>query len=213
MTLGASRQCKRWLPLVFIALVAAACGGADEPEAVIRGADDVQVLDPGEVARIRDGLADQVNDAAPGGAASDDTIPLAEDEEGTPAALFRTFGEFRGCMDSEGQPFRGDPTSDPELQADQGYMDAIIKCATRTNIVQVLQDFATAQANLSPEEIEEQNEAFLVLQRCLEDRGWTIDVSRSASGLIQPTTFEDSEGGIDERDIEQCAAENELGID
>ena len=218
------------LLLLAAALALASCGD-DTERLVVRGVDDLQVADPDEVAAARPQLAsaaaagDEVaagpapaaaDDAAPTpppSSAPDDTIPLAEDDRTAGEKMFEAYEDFSTCLEDEGQAFSGDPRNDPELQNDSDYMDALIKCAARSNIAEVAAEYQSAQENLSSDEIREQNERFVELEDCLLDRGWDIETTTNKDGLITPSVFVSPNGEIDSRDIEQCAAERNLDID
>jgi hypothetical protein len=107
-------------------------------------------------------------------AATDDTIPLAEDDPVT--KLFSAFSEFRSCLKADGVEFIGPPDpNDPESPTnDPAYVKVLSTCAARSNILQALQEVQAAQADLTPEEIEAQNEGYLVWRDCMIDRGWKI---------------------------------------
>jgi hypothetical protein len=107
-------------------------------------------------------------------AVTEDTIPLAEDDPVT--KLFSAFAEFRSCLKADGVEFIGPPDpNDPESPTnDPAYVKVLGTCAARSNILQALQEVQQAQADLSPEEIEQQNEAYLVWRDCMIDRGWKI---------------------------------------
>jgi len=217
------------LVVVLIACGIVSCGGAGEPVYVLRDADSVRVLDPSEVERLRSeaersnavgasnvaestGSGDQETSDATGtvddGAAGSDTIPLNEDDRPPELKLFEAFGEFRSCIEDAGETIRGD-LQDPNNPAyqDPAYLELVQKCAARSDIVTVLQEVAATRASLTPDEIETRNEIFVLLKECLVDRGWTVETTTSASGLIEPTVFRGPNGSIDERDINQCLSE------
>ena len=192
--------------LAAIVLLGAGCGddGAGATALVVRDPDDVQVLTPAQVQELRSSSAG----ADDGGAidpATGDTIPL---EEVDPTQrLFTAFGELTDCMDEKGQEFKGDPRSDPALLEDTAYMDAITTCAARSDILGALTAFQEFNEGLSPEEVEERNEDFLVFEACLEDRGWTVEAAPNEKGLLSPSVFQSADGTLNERDLRQCGSE------
>lgn len=196
--------------VVAVALaLASGCGSDTETSAgavVIRDPDDQQVLTPAEVADLRDGTA-AANELGAADGGPGDTIPL-EDVDPT-ERLFTSFGEFNGCMEDGGQPFRGDPRSDPSLLEDTAYMEVIQRCAARSDILGALTAFQEFNDGLTPEQVEERNEQFLVFEECLEERGWTIEAAPDAKGLLSPSVFNSPDGGLNERDLRQCGSEVE----
>jgi hypothetical protein len=195
--------------LVAAATLVAGCSSGSS-RTVIRGADDVQVLDPDEVRAMK---AQAAGDAElTGGGGPGDTLPQNEDDRPVEQRLFEAFGVFRGCIEDAGDTIRGDllDQSNPAFR-DPEYVKLLQKCASRSGIIEVFEEFQSVRENLTPEQVEERNEGFKALQPCLEKRGWTIETSTSEIGLIEPTTFQGPNGSIDERDVQQCAAES--GID
>jgi hypothetical protein len=188
-------------------LVLAGCGTDPVDEAVlVRHPDDQQVMTPGEVAQMRTETGDANERTASGeGGATGDTIPL-EDVDPT-ERLFTSFGEFTKCMDDNGQPFRGDPRSDPSLLEDREYMDVISTCAARSDILGALTAFQEFNDGLSPDEVKDRNEQFIEFSACLEEREWTIEAAPNEKGLLTPSVFRGPDGSLDERDLRQCGNE------
>jgi len=192
---------------------------------VVRGADEVQVMSPDEVLEQRlpivpttttpgDGSvpagAPTATDAVGGEPA--ETIPLNQDDRPPEVKLFAAFGEFRGCLEDKGYQIEGnllDPNN-PAMQ-DSAYRDTVITCAARTDIVSILQEVQSTRANLTPEQVEQRNEVFIGLRDCLEDKGWTVETTTSEIGLLEPAVFQNAEGELDERDINQCLSEQNIG--
>ena len=194
--------------LLGAALLLGACGGGAEAssgDAVIRSPDDQQVLTPAEVAAMREDSAAAADAEGGAAGATGDTIPL---EEADPTErLFTAFGEFNRCMEDGGQPFRGDPRSDPTLLEDTEYMEVIQRCAARSDILGALEALQAFNESLTPEEVEERNDQFLQVQECLEERGWSVVAAPDANGLLTPSEFSSPDGGLNERDIRQCSSE------
>lgn len=217
------------LTVVVLGALVTACSGGDEVS-YVRAADDVQVMDPADVAGARPDLtggttlppdsivtADDAADttlAEVGGTGTTgaETVPQNVDERPPEIRLFEAFGKFRTCLEDKGYGIEGDLT-DPNNPAykDPAYADAVTTCAARTDIVAVLQEVQSTRANLTPEQVEQRNEVFVVLQECLEARGWTVETRTSEIGLLEPAVFQNADGELDERDINQCLAEQELG--
>jgi len=223
--------------------VLASCGSdGSTAEVVIRGADDVQVMTPAEVAAERPDLvatttapteeppaaaadadgtaavADESSSPSDAVATTDaaedaaDTVPQNVDDRPAEIKLFDAFGRFRSCLDDRGYGIDGnllDPNN-PAYQ-DPDYADAVSTCAARTDIVAVLQEVQATRANLTPEQVEERNEVFTELRDCLVEQGWTVETTTSEIGLLEPTVFQNAEGVLDERDINRCLSEQNLG--
>lgn len=191
--------------LVAAALATVGCGAeAAETTVRIQDPDDVQVVTPAELEELRSGAA---GEGGADGGGPGETIPL-EDVDPT-ERLFTSFGEFNECMEDGGQPFRGDPRSDPSLLEDTAYMEVIQRCAARSDILGALTAFQEFNDSLTPEEVEERNEQFLQFSECLEERDWTVEASPNEKGLLSPSVFQSPDGGLNERDLRQCGSEIE----
>lgn len=116
-----------------------------------------------------DGIGDGTGEDA-----GDTTIPLNESDEPASAKLLKALGVFNACLDDEGVEFIGAPSPDNPATNDPAYVDALSTCAARSNIVQALAEAESENENLSPEEIEERNESYLLWRDCMIDRGWNI---------------------------------------
>ncbi len=150
-------------------------------------------------------------------AAPDDTIPLAQADPTT--KFFTAFGTFRSCLKSEGQTFIGVPdASKPSSPTnDPAYIESLQTCAAKSNILQALQELQTAQNNLTPEQIEEQNKSYLAWRDCMIDRGWKIPEPKpDADGRLLSFGPNDSgpqiegpagEDLFDSDDFQTCASE------
>ena len=215
-------------PLAVFAVAGCAAGG---DERVVRGADEVQVMTPEEVAAARaaTGAPTAVGSTVPEGsgvtapagttdtdtdtgAGSGDTIPLNRDDRPPELKLFDAFGKFRTCIEDKGYVIQGnlqDP-SNPAYQ-DPAYRDAVSTCAARTDIINILAEVQATRADLTPAEVEERNEVFVELADCLEDKGWTVETRTSEIGLLEPVVFEGPDGTLNERDIDQCVSELNIG--
>ena len=201
----------RW-ELGVIALVLAGCGGASTESLTLRNADDIQVMTPEEVAAMKataTTVATNRDEEAPDSSdVSSDTIPLNQDDRPPELKLFDAFAEFRGCIEDSGETIRGN-LQDPNNPAyqDPEYLQLVQKCAARSDIINVLNEVQATRESLTPEQIEQRNEAFKLLSDCLKKRGWTIETATDAQGLINPTRFESADGDLNDRDINQCLSE------
>lgn len=204
-------------------VIAASCGGSSDPEetggVVIRDI-SVDTVDGSDI------TADEPTD---GGAGADDsdgpddsgadeqvtTTTLPQTEQLSPQdELFEAVAVFQSCLAAEGTEFIGTP--DPSLGADapqnqQPYIDSLVLCAARSDIQNKVAASQAAQANLTPEEIEEQNRAFLVFRDCMIGRGWIIpDPVPNENGLLfslagtQEWEAPDGESLIDSDDTAEC---------
>lgn len=185
-----------------------ACGSG-ESRVTIRNADDVQVMSPAEVKQLKSAKSDEANSGA-GGAGN--TVPQNEDKRPIEARLFEAFGAFRKCLSADGQGIKGDLTdrNNPAYK-DPAYVKTVTKCAARTKIAEIFQEFQSIQKTMSPDQVKERNESLKKLQPCLEKKGWTIETTTNEIGLITPTKFQSADGQLNERDIAQCASD--VGID
>jgi hypothetical protein len=111
---------------------------------------------------------------AAGGAATSDTIPLAQQDPTT--KFFTAFATFRNCLTNQGLSFLGlpDPSKPSSPTNDPAYIKGLQTCAAQSNILQALQELQKSQDNLTPEQIEEQNQSYLAWRDCMIDHGWKI---------------------------------------
>jgi len=207
----------RWLILASAAVVAGTgCASADNAVSVIRDVDAIQVMSPEEVVAMRstlvpglmnDGTQVETDGSDPEDSTAD-TIPLNEDKRPAELKLFDAFKSFSGCIEDAGEGIRGD-LQDPNNPAyqDPAYLELIQKCAARSDIVNVLEEVSTSRANLTPEEIKAKNEGFVVISDCLKKKGWRIETTIDASGLITPSQFQSADGELNDRDLNQCLTE------
>jgi hypothetical protein len=202
--------------------------GCSEPDAtlVIRSADAVQVMTPEEVSagRMPPLTPDVPTTLVVGGATAGtnvaaapdetvlDTIPLNTDNRPPELKLFDAFGKFRSCLEDKGYAIEGD-LLDPNNPAykDPDYQETVQTCAARTDIVNVLSEVQATRANLTPDEVKVRNEVFTELRTCLEAKGWSVETATSEIGLLEPKVFQNADGVLDERDINQCLSEQHLG--
>lgn len=218
-----SRVLRRSTLLCATVLLLAGCSER-QATLVVRGADQVQVMTPEEVDAMRGTIASTLPPSTDGStpgpatdgstpdAGSGDTVPQNKDDRPAELRLFEAFGKFRTCLEDKGFTIEGN-LLDPNNPAYQqpGYLDAVQTCAARTDIVTVLQEVQATRSSLTPEEVEQRNEVFVKLRDCLIDKGWTVETRTSEIGLLEPTTFQNADGALDERDINKCLSEQQLG--
>jgi len=195
------------------------CAAGGSAVSIIRDVDAIQVMSPEEVTAMRstlvptlvkDGSQVATDDSVREDATAD-TIPLNEDKRPPELKLFDAFKSFSGCLEDAGEGIRGD-LQDPNNPAyqDPAYLELIQKCAARSDIVNVLEEVSTSRANLTPEEIKAKNEGFVVISDCLKKKGWKIETTIDASGLITPSQFQSADGELNDRDLNQCISETGL---
>ena len=196
--------------LVVGALVGA-CGGSgsDATEVIVRDPDDQQVLTPAEVAALRADTRPPPTAQAPRRAPPGDTIPL-EDVDPT-ERLFTAFGEFNGCMEDGGQPFRGDPAVRPQrcwrTRRTWRSSSAAPPAATSSVRSTAFQEF---NDSLTPGPGGGAQRAVPRVRRsACEERGWTVEAAPDEKGLLTPSVFQSPDGGLNERDLRQCGSEVE----
>ena len=193
-----------------------ACAAGGSAVSIIRDIDAIQVMSPEEVTAMRSTLApasvnggsqDVADDSIPDDATAA-TIPLNEDKRPAELKLFDAFKTFSSCLEDAGEGIRGD-LQDPNNPAyqDPAYLELIQKCAARSDIVNVLEEVSTSRANLTPEEIKAKNEGFVLISDCLKKKGWKIETTIDASGLITPSQFHSADGELNDRDLNQCLTE------
>ena len=147
-----------------------------------------------------------------------ETIPLAEEDINPGLKLMDTLEDFNECLDSEGYSFIGIPneelgSEDPVNQPE--YLEALGLCNSRTNIATVFQEFQTSRAELTPEQIRQENEDFIDMADCLRRKGWAIgELAPDENGLLGPGgEFSSPDGGIDGDDIRACISELNLNVE
>lgn len=214
--------------LVGVLAVVSACAGAGDTRVVVRNLDDLSVLTPAEVAAIKATIPTydpSATTAAPaldsegdddssgpnsdeGTGSSDTTIPLNQDDRPAELKLFDAYAKFKSCIEDAGETIRGN-LQDPQNPAyqDPAYAELIQTCAARSKILEALRETSQARDELTPEQVEERNEAFKLLSECLKKRGWTVETRVDEKGLINPTRFESPDGTLDQRDLDQCLSE------
>lgn len=192
-------------PVLALMLLAAGCGGGgsgdDETGGVVVRDISVETVDGSDIAATEPAEADSddADDSADADAdaaeetlddeATDTPTTLPQADEDSPQDdLFAAVGEFQSCMEAEGVEFIGAPdaslgTDAPQNQ--QPYIDSLILCATRSDIQNKVAAAQAAQAELTPEEVEDQNRTFLAFRDCMIGRGWIIPMpTPNENGLL-----------------------------
>jgi hypothetical protein len=218
---------------VLILTVAAGCGSSSKSSSALT----TNTIDAGQVniqlpagwkvtksGAIRPASA-AVSDAGASGAsgatgATADTIPLAKQDPQT--KFFSSLSTFSSCLNGLGVKFIGIPdASNPKSPAnDKNYIDALSKCAAKSNILQALKDYGTFQDNLTPAQIKIQNKGYLEWRKCMIGRGWGIPEPKpdskgrlfsigTSSGNSGPPNFTPPPGQdiVTSSDVQECASE------
>jgi hypothetical protein len=170
----------RWgMALAALLVLAVACGdGSSRPSDVLEAGQLDIKLPPGWKVTAdgakRPAVPSDAEAAAAPGAATGDTVPLAEEDPST--AFFKSAASFQQCLKDRGTTFRGPPDqSNPDSPAnDPAYVKDLSTCAAKSNIVQSMQTMQKAQEDLSPAEIKKQNEGYLRWRKCMIGKGWDI---------------------------------------
>jgi hypothetical protein len=196
-------------------------GACAEDEAtssvVVRGADEIQVMTPEEVALAREENASQTGETSAAGETTSDTIAVADDRS-PEERLFDSFAQFRGCLEQRGTEFIGvpDPANPDSPTNDPTYLESLGVCASQSDILASLEDVQSAADDLSPEEVEQRNEGVLLFRDCMEERGYTVELQAGPNGALSPTGIESPDGGqfdLDSRDMEACASDAQNAVE
>jgi len=151
----------------------------------------------------------------------EEEIDVATAEEDPLEGILNALSVFTTCIEDEGFEFVGVPGQpgpdgqvlDPE-DIEPGYIEALQKCATESNILESFQTYSDAQANLTTEQIAEINFGIPVFQECMERLGWEVqepvpnergllEFGQNGTGLTPPEGTED----LDPEDIGSCRSE------
>lgn len=223
---------------VSLTLAAAACApSAPSGAVVVRDVDEI-ALDPATLpspaehtsgpdgAASDDGAVDPTPSAGDPAATSDpgsgvapdddtptDTIPTNEDDRPAVFGLLDALDAFNTCLDGEGYTFiglpgEGEPT-DP--RNDPAYGQALATCAARSGIVQALRATETENADLTPDQIESRNRAYLAWRECMIGRGWQVpEPVPDANGLLGGNLQGGDGGGLQPPPGESLLASDDL---
>jgi hypothetical protein len=149
-----------------------------------------------------------------------DTIPLASQDAQT--KFFAALSSFSSCLKGLGVKFIGIPDAkNPKSPTnDKNYIDALSKCAAKSNILQALKDYGTFQDNLTPDQIKIQNKGYLLWRKCMIGRGWGIPEPKpDAKGRLFSFSASGNGGGtpnftpppgqdiVTSGDVQDCASE------
>jgi hypothetical protein len=158
-------------------------------------------------------------DAAAGGPGT--TIPLAKQDPTT--AFFQASGAFTSCLKGLGVTFVGAPDpSDPSSPANNpDYLKSLETCAAQSHIVQALKAMQTSQDDMTPKQIQQENQQYLKWRTCMIGRGWQIPqptpdskgrlFSFSGGGGGAQMTPPPGEDALSSPDIQACASQSEAG--
>jgi hypothetical protein len=153
------------------------------------------------------------------GAATGDTVPLAKEDPTT--KFFGALGVFQSCLKGLGVKFIGIPDqSNPNSPTnDPTYIKGLSTCAAKSNIVQALKDQQSAQDNLTPAQVKQQNKGYLVWRDCMIGRGWGIPKPKPDSkgrlfsfgagggGSVPNFTAPPGQDIVTSSDVSACATE------
>jgi hypothetical protein len=159
------------------ALLAAGCGSSSKlPDNVMQaGQLDIQLPPGWKVTRNGVTAPAQPGSGAVGASGgAPTTIPLNKQNPTT--AFFQATSSFSACLKGLGVSFIGapDPGHPNSPANDPNYVKALGKCAAQSNILQALKTFQASQNNLTPKQIQQENQQYLRWRTCMIARGWTI---------------------------------------
>jgi len=207
-----------------LSATATACGGGGGHSSDIISAGQVDIQLPpgwkvshdGATAPAGGGAAEAA--AAGSSAGAGTTIPLAKQDPTT--EFFQATGAFSSCLKGLGVTFVGapDPKNPSSPANDPNYLKSLETCAAQSHIVQALKDFQTSQNNLTPKQIQQENQSYLAWRTCMIGRGWTIPAPTPDSkgrlfaigtggGGGPQMTPPPGENGINSPDISDCSAQ------
>jgi hypothetical protein len=167
MTIGKTVWC--WAPAVALVAVTAAGCGSSSPSAQPSGP---AVIASGQIPRSA--VLVGGNGGSGDSGATGTTIPLAKQDPTT--ALFTAIGTFQSCLKGLGVTFAGVPNaSDPNSPTNSpSYLKSLTTCAAQSNIVQALKSEQTAQDNLTPKQVANENKIYIKWRVCMIGRGWKV---------------------------------------
>ena len=144
-----------------------------------------------------------------------ETVPLAEEDINPGVKLMGALDDFNSCLATEGYEWMGFPNPDlgaNDLVNQPAYLQALQFCNSRTGISQAFQEFQTSRSDLTPDEIRQANESFILLADCLRSKGWLIgELSPDENGLLNPgDQFSSADGDVDTGEIRDCVSETSL---
>jgi hypothetical protein len=225
--------------VVVVLTVAAGCGSSSKSSSTTNTIDAGQVdlqlpagwkvtksgaIRPASAAVSSGTGASGTTGASGASGATADTIPLAKQDAQT--KFFGALSTFSSCLKGLGVKFIGIPdASNPKSPTnDKNYIDALSKCAAKSNILGALKDYGTFQDNLTPAQIKIQNKGYLAWRKCMLGRGWGIPEPKPDSkgrlfsfstsgggggGASAATAFTPPPGEdiVTSSDVQECASE------
>ncbi len=157
-----------------------------------------------------------------GAGSSEATIPLAKQNPTT--ALFTAIGTFQACLTGMGQSFIGIPSAAKGNAPvnNPTYIKALTTCAAKSNILQALKTAQSAQDNLTPAQVKQENKDYLRWRTCMISRGWKIPTpTPNQKGLLfsfggtggETAGFKPPPGQnlLSSPDLQACAAKAQEG--
>jgi hypothetical protein len=224
---------------VVVLTVAAGCGSSSKSSSTTNTIDagqvDIQLpagwkvtksgaIRPASAAVSSGTGASGTTGASGASGATADTIPLAKQDAQT--KFFGALSSFSSCLKGLGVKFIGIPdASNPKSPTnDKNYIEALSKCAAKSNILGALKDYGTFQDNLTPAQIKVQNKGYLAWRKCMLGRGWGIPEPKpdSKGRLFSFSTSGGGSGGasaataftpppgediVTSSDVQECASE------
>ena len=222
--------------VVLVLTVATACGSSSKSSSLTTNTIDAGQVDiqlpagwkvtksgairPASAAVSSGTGASGTTGASGASGATADTIPLAKQDAQT--KFFGALSTFSSCLKGLGVKFIGIPdSSNPKSPTnDKNYIDALSKCAAKSNILQALKDYGTFQDNLTPAQIKIQNKGYLEWRKCMLGRGWGIPEPKpdskgrlfsigTSSANNGPPNFTPPPGEdiVTSSDVQECASE------
>jgi hypothetical protein len=158
----------RWAAaLVLVGLVAASCGSSAGS-----ASSGPAIIASGQIPKSAV-LVGGTGGSGKGGSTGT-TVPLAKQNPTT--AFFTAIGVFMSCLKTLGVSFVGAPNANnPSSPANNPtYLKNLTTCAARSDIVQALKAETSAQDNLTPKQVAQENKSYLKWRTCMIARGWVI---------------------------------------
>ena len=181
-------HCRGLAVAVAVAIVATACGtsaGVSSKPAMIAS---------GQLPRSAV-LVGGTHRSVGGAASTGTTIPLAKQDPTT--ALFTAIGVFQSCLKGLGVTFQGAPNpNNPNSPTNNpSYLKSLSTCAAQSNIVQALKSEQTAQDDLTPKQVANENKIYIKWRKCMIARGWGVPEPKpDAKGAL--FSFGTTGGGV-----------------